>query len=72
MMSAPVIHEYDAWRAALMEHRRALFERLVAAFPEELHNRRSAVEQLRIQISGPRIGSSIRVGQSRAPSASAQ
>ncbi|NDE15537.1 hypothetical protein EBZ80_11465 [bacterium] len=63
-MSAPVIHEYDAWRAALMEHRRALFERLVAAFPEELRNRRSHVEQLRIQISGPRIGAATKGAQS--------
>ena len=55
-MNAPVIHEYDAWAAALLEHRRALFERLVAAFPTELRNRRSDVEQLRIQLSGPRLG----------------
>jgi hypothetical protein len=54
--SAPVIHEYDAWRAILLEHRRALFERLVAAFPNELRNRRSDLEQLRIRLSGPRIG----------------
>jgi hypothetical protein len=54
--TAPVIHEYDAWRTILLEHRRALFERLVAAFPNELRNRRSDLEQLRIRLSGPRIG----------------
>jgi hypothetical protein len=51
----PTIHEYDAWKATLMEHRRALFERLVAAFPTELANRRSDLEQWRIRLSGPRI-----------------
>lgn len=71
-MSAPVIQEYDAWAAALLEHRRALFERLVAAFPTELRNRRSDIEQIRIQISGPRIGSGVRGMRSKAPTASAQ
>jgi len=53
----PLIHEYDAWKRTLMEHRRALFERLVAAFPTELANRRSDITQWRIRLSGARLSS---------------
>jgi hypothetical protein len=47
--------DQEAWRLAILEHRRALFERVVAEFPELMKTKRSQVDIMRIKLSGPRL-----------------
>ena len=54
----PTVHDLPSWHAALMEHRRALFERIVAAYPDLLKTRRSDVETWRARLSGPKLTAS--------------
>jgi hypothetical protein len=42
------------WQHQVLEHRRALFERVVEMFPDLLKTRRSDVEIWRIKLSGPK------------------
>ncbi len=51
----PTIHDLPSWHASLMEHRRALFERIVATYPHLLKTRRSDVETWRARLSGPKV-----------------
>lgn len=48
----PIIYDKQSWIDTLMEHRRALFERVVAAFPELLQTKRSDVDMWRIRLGG--------------------
>jgi len=54
----PMIHDLPSWHATLMEHRRALFERVVTTYPHLLKTRRSDIETWRARLSGPRLNSS--------------
>ena len=53
----PIIYDKDGWQSALLDHRRRLFERVVAAFPTELKAKRTDVDIWRIRLSGPSTGS---------------
>jgi hypothetical protein len=57
MPPRPVLKDQEAWRLAILEHRRALFERVVAEFPELMKTKRSQVDIMRIKLSGPRLSS---------------
>ena len=57
MPPRPAMKDKEAWRLTVLEHRRALFERVIAEFPELLDTKRSQVEMLRIKLSGPRLSS---------------
>jgi hypothetical protein len=50
----PVIHDATVWRAQLLEHRRALFERLIQEFPDLLKSKRTQVDHWRFLLSGPK------------------
>lgn len=47
----PVIKDKAGWEIALLEHRRALFERVVQNFPEVLKTRRTDVEIWRARLT---------------------
>ncbi len=47
--------DQEAWRLTVLEHRRALLERVVAEFPELLKTKRTQVDILRLKLSGPRL-----------------
>jgi hypothetical protein len=49
----PIIYDKEGWQNALLEHRRRLFERVVAAFPAEVKKQRTTVDIWRIRLSGP-------------------
>jgi hypothetical protein len=51
----PIMKDQEAWRLAILEHRRALLERVIAAFPELLKTKRTQVDIMRIKLSGPRL-----------------
>jgi hypothetical protein len=51
----PQMKDQEAWRLALLEHRRALFERVIAEFPELMKTKRSQVDIMRFKLSGPRL-----------------
>jgi hypothetical protein len=51
----PTVHDLPSWHAAVMEHRRSLFERVVAAYPHLMKTRRSDVETWRVRLSGPML-----------------
>jgi hypothetical protein len=53
-MNRPTLHDRDGWAIQLLEHRRALFERVVQSFPELLKQRRSDVDLWRIKLKPPR------------------
>lgn len=55
MPPRPVMKDQEAWRLAILEHRRALFERVVAEFPELMKTKRSQVDIMRIKLSGPKL-----------------
>ena len=50
-MPPPVIKDAILWKQQLLEHRRALLERLIAEFPEVLKTRRSQVDTLRLKLT---------------------
>ena len=58
MPPRPVMKDYDAWNFVIMEHRRALLERLIAEFPELLETKRVYIDQWRVRLSGPKVSSS--------------
>jgi antirestriction protein len=49
----PVIRDFQQWKQQILEHRRALLERVVAEFPQTLTTHRTAIEMLRGRLSGP-------------------
>jgi len=49
----PIIRDLQQWKQQILEHRRALLERVVAEFPETLTTHRTAIEMLRFRLSGP-------------------
>ena len=51
-VSRPVIKDLVGWQHQILEHRRALLERLITEFPDTLKTNRSIVEQWRIKLSG--------------------
>jgi hypothetical protein len=51
----PIVHDLPSWHAAVMEHRRALFERVITAYPHLLKTKRSDIETWRVRLSGPRL-----------------
>jgi hypothetical protein len=51
-MQRPEIHDLLGWQNALLDHRRALFERVVVAFPEITKKHRSLVDIWRLRL-GP-------------------
>ena len=53
-MNRPTLHDRDGWAIQLLEHRRALFERVVQSFPELMKQRRSDVDLWRIKLKPPR------------------
>ena len=55
MPPRPIMKDQEAWRLAVLEHRRALFERVVAEFPELMTTKRSQVDIMRIKLSGPKL-----------------
>ena len=55
MPPRPLMKDQEAWRLAVLEHRRALFERVVAEFPELMTTKRSQVDIMRIKLSGPKL-----------------
>ncbi len=50
-MPPPIIKDSLLWKQQLIEHRRALLERLIAEFPEILKTRRTQVDTLRIKLT---------------------
>lgn len=50
-MPPPVIKDSILWKQQLLEHRRALLERLISEFPEVLKTRRSQVDTLRLKLT---------------------
>ena len=52
-MTRPRIHDARQWKQQILEHRRALLERVVAEFPELLATKRTSVEMLRYRLSRP-------------------
>ncbi len=55
MPTQPIIRDLEGWKSQIMEHRRALFERLVCEFTLELRGRQTEVDLWRILLSGPRM-----------------
>ena len=55
MPPRPLMKDQEAWRLAVLEHRRALFERVLAEFPELIKTKRSQVDIMRIKLSGPKL-----------------
>lgn len=55
MPPRPLMKDQEAWRLAVLEHRRALFERVLAEFPELMKTKRSQVDIMRIKLSGPKL-----------------
>ena len=53
-MKQPQLNDYDGWAAALMEHRRALFERVVAEFPTVKRQFATQVDIWRLRLTPPR------------------
>ena len=51
----PLMKDQEAWRLTVLEHRRALFERVIAEFPELMKTKRSQVDIMRIKLSGPKL-----------------
>jgi hypothetical protein len=52
----PTVYDLPGWQAALLDHQRRLFERVVAAFPTELKGKRGPIDIWRIRLSGPPSG----------------
>jgi hypothetical protein len=50
-MPPPVIKDAILWKQQLLEHRRALLERLVAEFPEVLKTHRTQIDTLRLKLT---------------------
>jgi len=46
-MQQPRVKDKEAWCILVLEHRRRLLERLIAAFPQVLTTHRSAIESYR-------------------------
>ena len=55
MPPRPLMKDQEAWRLTVLEHRRALFERVIAEFPELMKTKRSQVDIMRIKLSGPKL-----------------
>lgn len=55
MPPRPLMKDQEAWRLTILEHRRALFEHVVAEFPELMTTNRSQVDIMRIKLSGPKL-----------------
>lgn len=51
----PVVYDLQGWQATLLEHRRRLFERVVASFATELNHKRPAIDAWRSRLSGPSV-----------------
>lgn len=49
-MTRPIVHDMHSWAIAIMEHHIALFERVIAEYPELLTTRRSDVNLWRIRL----------------------
>jgi hypothetical protein len=49
----PTIKDRDSWVIQIMEHRRALFEKVVAAFPEETATKQSLIGMWRAKLRRP-------------------
>lgn len=64
MPQQPTIRDLDGWKRQVMEHRRALFERLVTEFATELRGRQTDLDLWRILLSGPRTST---LSQDRSP-----
>jgi hypothetical protein len=54
----PIVRDLEGWQQAVLEHRRALLEKLLAEFPTVLKTHRTKVDMLRIKLSGPRANQS--------------
>jgi len=52
-MQQPRVKDNEGWRIVVLEHRRRLLERLIAAFPEVLTTKRSTVESYRNRLRVP-------------------
>jgi len=50
-MQQPRVKDKEVWLLVVLEHRRQLLERLIAAFPEVLTTKRSAVESYRNRLN---------------------
>ena len=48
----PTIHDLEGWQYSILEHRRALLERLLEEFPSVLKTHRTKIDLLRIKLSG--------------------
>jgi hypothetical protein len=57
-LSNPVVKDNIAWQQAIMEHRRALFERIVIEFPELLKSKKTDIYYWRSKLSGPKTNKS--------------
>ena len=51
LLPQPVAYDLAAWELALLEHRRALLERLLEEFPEVLTRHRSKIDIRRIKLN---------------------
>lgn len=49
-MSRPVLTDRDGWAFQLLEHRRALFERVIQAFPDIQKTKATQVDYWRIKL----------------------
>lgn len=52
-MKQPVLKDYTGWAAALMEHRRALFERVLQEYPTVKKQFPSQVDIWRFRLKSP-------------------
>ena len=52
-MPRPAVHDLEGWKHAILEHRRALLERLLEEFPAVLKTHRTKIDMIRIKLSGP-------------------
>lgn len=57
-LTNPVVKDRDAWQQAIMEHQRALFERIVSEFPDLLKGKKTDIYYWRSKLSGPRAHTS--------------
>jgi hypothetical protein len=53
-MPAPQIRDLEGWQQTILEHRRALFEKIIEEFPSVLRTHRTKVEVYRLKLSGPK------------------
>lgn len=51
MRERPIIYDAQSWARVLMDYQRALFERLIAVYPELMQTRKSDVIMWRLRLS---------------------